>query len=93
MQQSKNSIDEALVRRLIAEHLGVALHQVTDEAHFQQDLGADSLDLIELTMLLETELGIEISDDESERCMTISHALACLRQKLPSETAGEPSQF
>lgn len=72
-------MDELIVRRLIAEHLGVAPLQVIDNALFQHDLGADSLDLIELTMLLENELGIEIPDGSSELCLTVGEALHTLR--------------
>jgi acyl carrier protein len=72
-------MDDLIVRRLIAEHLGVAPQQVVDNALFQHDLGADSLDLIELTMLLENELGIDIPDASSELCLTVGEALDCLR--------------
>ena len=52
------------VRALIADHLGVDIKLVTDEAHFTEDLGADWLDRLELTMLLEDQFtGLEISDD------------------------------
>lgn len=75
-------MDEEMVRSLIAEQLAVQREAVTDTALFQHDLGADSLDLIELTMLLEERLGVEIGDDESEQCLTVAEALHLLRRKL-----------
>ncbi len=74
-------MNEELARSLIAEHLAVPPELVTDGALFQRDLGADSLDLIELTMFLETQLGIEIGDEESEHCLTVGDALRLLRAK------------
>ena len=82
-------MDELAIRALIADHLGVSPSAVTDDAHFQQDLGADSLDLIELTMKLECELGIDVSDDESEQCLTVREALACVRLKSAARSPTE----
>jgi acyl carrier protein len=82
-------MDDLSVRRLIAEHLGVAPGQVIDNALFQQDLGADSLDLIELTMLLENEFGIDIPDGSSELCLTVGEALDSLRPLM--SPAQEPA--
>ena len=73
-------MNEVKVRMLIADHLAVPVDRVEDRAAFTA-LGADSLDLIELTMLLESELGIHISDDESELCTTVGDALAVIRAK------------
>lgn len=75
-------MDESLIRSLIAEHLAVPAETVTDRARFQRDLGADSLDMIQLSMLLENRLGVTIADDEAEQCMTIADALLLLRLKL-----------
>ena len=55
------------VRAIIAEQLGVKLEEVTDAASFIEDLGADSLDTVELVMALEEEFGIEIPDEDAER--------------------------
>lgn len=60
------TVQERVVR-VIAEQLGVKPEQVTEEAHFENDLGADSLDAVELVMALEEEFGIEISDGDAER--------------------------
>jgi acyl carrier protein len=75
-------LDEISIRSLIAEQLAVDVSMVRDGALFQQDLGADSLDLIELTMLLEDRLGVQIGDDESEQCLTVGEAMHLLRRKL-----------
>ena len=76
--------DEA-VRGMIAEHLAVDIDQLSDVALFGADLGADSLDLIQLTMLLEERLGIAIDDEESEHCSTVGEAVALVRRKLSAE--------
>ena len=55
------------VRAIIAEQLGVKLEEVTDTASFIEDLGADSLDTVELVMALEEEFGIEIPDEDAEK--------------------------
>src|SRR3954451_7166900 len=62
-------------RALIADHLAVGLEAVRDEASFSSDLGADSLDMVELAMRFEEELDISIGDEESESCETVSDAL------------------
>ena len=77
-----DGIDEQSIRVLIAAHLGVEPQRATDGALFQHDLGADSLDLIELTMLLENDLGVDIGDEESEHCLCVGDALRLLRTKL-----------
>ena len=75
-------MDEDAARTLIADHLGVEPGQAGDAASFQADLGADSLDLVELPMLLEHHFGIVIADEESERCFTVGDALRLVREKL-----------
>ncbi len=62
---------ETKVREIISEQLGVALDQVTPGASFIEDLGADSLDIVELVMALEEEYGMEISDEDAEKIRTV----------------------
>ncbi len=62
---------ETKVREIISEQLGVAVNQVTPEASFIEDLGADSLDIVELVMALEEEYGMEISDEDAEKIRTV----------------------
>ena len=59
------------IKNLIVDQLGVAEGAVTAEAHFQDDLGADSLDIVEMIMALESEFGIEISDEKAEGLLTV----------------------
>lgn len=68
------------MRAIIVEQLGVDLSDVTPEADFRNDLGADSLDLVELIMAFEEEFGGEISDEEAQRIKTVGQAAAYLRQ-------------
>lgn len=63
------------VKDLIVEHLGVAGDQVKSEATFVDDLGADSLDIVELVMALEEKFGIEISDDDAQKIAKVSDAV------------------
>tara|TARA_B100000609_G_C17049516_1_gene348203 strand:- start:133 stop:369 length:237 start_codon:yes stop_codon:yes gene_type:complete len=63
------------VKEIVAEQLGVSLEQVTTEAKFVEDLGADSLDTVELVMALEDEFGAEIPDEDAEKLQTVSDAI------------------
>jgi len=64
------------VKQIVAEQLGVEEDQVTDAASFMEDLGADSLDTVELVMALEEEFDIEISDEDAEKIQTVQDAVS-----------------
>ena len=66
------------VRGIIVEHLGVDEEKVTDTASFIDDLGADSLDTVELVMAFEEEFGCEIPDDAAEKILTVKDAVEFL---------------
>ena len=66
---------EERVKKIIAEQLGVKLEEVTNEASFVDDLGADSLDTVELVMALEEEFETEIPDEEAEKITTVQAAI------------------
>ena len=63
------------VKKIIVDHLGVDAAKVTDEASFIDDLGADSLDTVELVMAFEEEFGSEISDSSAEKILTVGDAI------------------
>ncbi len=69
-----SSINER-IKQIVAEQLGVDEDQVTNEASFMDDLGADSLDTVELVMALEEEFDIEISDEDAEKIQTVQDAI------------------
>ena len=63
------------VKKIVVEHLGVEAEKVTEEASFIDDLGADSLDIVELVMAFEEEFGVEIPDDAAEKISTVKDAI------------------
>ena len=63
------------VRKIVVEHLGVEEDKVTESASFIDDLGADSLDTVELVMAFEEEFGIEIPDEAAEKIQTVNDAI------------------
>lgn len=67
------------VKKIVVEHLGVDQEKVTDSASFIDDLGADSLDTVELVMAFEEEFGCEIPDDAAEKIVTVKDAVAFLQ--------------
>jgi acyl carrier protein len=69
------------VKKIVADHLGVDEGKVTDEASFIDDLGADSLDTVELVMAFEEEFGSEISDSEAEKILTVGDAIKFIESK------------
>jgi len=64
------------VQKIVVEHLGVEADKVTQEASFIDDLGADSLDIVELVMAFEEEFGVEIPDDAAEKITTVKDAIS-----------------
>jgi acyl carrier protein len=77
-KEVKMSDIESRVKKVISEQLGVAIEQVTLEKSFVQDLGADSLDTVELIMALEDTFGIEIDDADAENVTTVQNVLELL---------------
>ncbi len=69
------------VKKIIIEQLGVEEDDVTSEASFVDDLGADSLDTVELVMALEEEFGIEIPDEEAEKILTVQQAIDYIKER------------
>jgi len=69
------------VKKIVADHLGVEEAKVTEEASFIDDLGADSLDTVELVMAFEEEFGSEISDTEAEKILTVGDAIKFIEGK------------
>ncbi|MFA7276271.1 MAG: acyl carrier protein [Pseudobdellovibrionaceae bacterium] len=69
------------VKKIVVEHLGVDMDKVTEGASFIDDLGADSLDTVELVMAFEEEFSIEIPDDAAEKIQTVGDAISFISQK------------
>jgi acyl carrier protein len=80
MEVEKMSSIEKRVKEIVAEQLGVDESQVTNEASFMDDLGAESLDTVELVMALEEEFDIEISDENAEKIQTVQDAIDYLTE-------------
>jgi len=73
---------EGKVKDIIAEELGVEREKLNAEANFMEDLGADSLDTVELVMAFEKEFDIDIPDEEAEKLQTVGDALNYLHEKV-----------
>ena len=69
------------VKKIVADHLGIDEAKVTEEASFIDDLGADSLDTVELVMAFEEKFGIEIPDDAAETIQTVQNAIDYIQSK------------
>ena len=72
------------VRDIIEKELGVEREKLTDNANFIEDLGADSLDIVELVMEFEKEFNIDIPDEDAEKLRTVGDAIGYLNQKMGS---------
>jgi acyl carrier protein len=70
------------VKDIIVEELGVEREKLTNEASFMEDLGADSLDTVELVMAFEKEFNIDIPDEDAEKMRTVGDAMDYLREKV-----------
>ncbi len=75
---------EARVTDLIVEQLGISKEEVVSQASFVDDLGADSLDIVELVMSMEESFDIEIPDEDAEKIQTIGDAISYLKERLES---------
>jgi len=76
---------EERVKKIIAEQLGVNEGEITNESSFVDDLGADSLDTVELVMALEEEFGTEIPDEEAEKITTVQQAIEYIKSNSTEE--------
>ncbi len=74
------------VKKIVIEHLGVDGDKVVDNANFIEDLGADSLDTVELVMAFEEEFGVEIPDDSAETIVTVGDAVRFLDKATAAQT-------
>ena len=72
---------EEQVKKIVIDHLGIDESKVTNESKFIDDLGADSLDTVELVMAFEEEFGSEISDSEAEKILTVGDAIKFIESK------------
>jgi len=77
---------EERIKSIIAEQLGVKPDEVTTEASFIDDLGADSLDTVELIMALEEEFGVEIPDEDAEKMTSVGDAIKYINEKAPQKS-------
>ena len=78
---------EERVKKIVVEQLGVKEDEVTNDASFVDDLGADSLDTVELVMALEEEFEIEIQDEEAEKITTIQQAIDFIDERIKAGQA------
>lgn len=76
------------VKAIVVEQLGVAEAEVTPEASFVEDLGADSLDVVELVMALEEEFNVEIPDEDAEKIVTVGEAIKYIDAHMTEHATG-----
>lgn len=82
-EEVKKSVSvEERVKKIIAEQLGVDEDEVVPEASFVDDLGADSLDTVELVMAFEEEFDIEIPDEDAEKILTVGKAMDYIKERI-----------
>jgi acyl carrier protein len=84
MEEIPMAVEER-VKSIIVEQLGVDAEEVTADASFVEDLGADSLDTVELIMAFEEEFGVEISDDEAEKIRKVKDAVAYIEKSTSAQ--------
>ena len=73
---------EEKIKKIIAEQLGVEEEDITPDSSFVEDLGADSLDTVELVMAFEEEFGIEIPDEDAEKILTVQNVVDYIKEKV-----------
>ena len=78
------------VKELVVEQLGVDAEEVTEDASFVDDLGADSLDIVELVMAFEEEFDLEIADEDAEKIQSVGNAVEYIKQRLGSGSRAGP---
>ncbi len=81
---SDKSVEEK-VKEIIIEQLGVTAEQVTPQASFIEDLGADSLDTVELVMAFEEEFGVEVPDEDAEKLQKVGDVVKYIEEKAPKK--------
>lgn len=81
MKLDAKQLEEKVIK-IVAEKLNIEEKNITLASRFQEDLGADSLDIVELLMEIEEEFGVNISDEESERLKTVGDAMKFISAKL-----------
>ena len=81
---------DSKVREIIINELGVEPEKVTDDASFVEDLGADSLDTVELVMAFEEEFGVDIPDEDAEQMQTVGDAIRYLQEKIAEDPRPVP---
>ena len=85
---AEKSIDEK-VKDIIVEQLGVNPEQVTPQASFIEDLGADSLDIVELVMAFEEEFSVEVPDEDAEKLHTVGDVINYIKERASKQQGGE----
>lgn len=73
---------EERVKKIIVEQLGLDEEEVASDSSFVEDLGADSLDTVELVMAFEEEFGIEIADEDAEKILTVQNAIDYIKERI-----------